>query len=210
MAELWLKEFFPYREDNLIDEKNRSLRHMFHRAKLYSWLLARQKDPQSLQGRNLAGMRLTMGLNGYRELGNTLVYALGNAMPEDSLYATCAALDKMREWPPGSGYEESTILRTSVYDIKLQLGFVNRPGEQGNVEKGMVCVFTDLAQAREAQELFRSSHMDFPWWLLHLRSCFLRRCNAPVFWWICRPLVLRFPNRNTPKLTKYESWMPLS
>ena len=42
-------------------------------------------------------MRLTMGLNGYRELGNTLVYALGNAMPEDSLYATCAALDKMRE-----------------------------------------------------------------------------------------------------------------
>lgn len=161
MAELWLKEFFPYREGNLIDGKNRSLRHMFHRAKLYSWLLAGQKDPQSLQGRNLAGMRLTMGLNGYRELGNTLVYALGNAMPEDSLYATCAALDKMREWLPGSGYEESAVLSTSVYDIKLQLGFVNRPGEQGDVEKGMVCVFTDLAQAREAQELFRSSHMDF-------------------------------------------------
>ena len=97
MAELWLKEFFPYREDNLIDGKNRSLRHMFHRAKLYSWLLAGQKDPQSLPGRSLAEMRLTMGLNGYRELGNTLVYALGNAMPEDSLYATCAALDKMRE-----------------------------------------------------------------------------------------------------------------
>ena len=97
MAELWLKEFFPYREDNLIDGKNRSLRHMFHRAKLYSWLLAGQKDPQSLQGRSLAEMRLTMGLNGYRELGNTLVYALGNAMPEDRLYATCAALDKMRE-----------------------------------------------------------------------------------------------------------------
>ena len=161
MAELWLKEFFPYREENLIDGKNRSLRHMFHRAKLYSWLLAGQKDPQSLQGRSLAEMRLTMGLNGYRELGNTLVYALGNAMPEDRLYATCAALDKMREWLPGSGYEESTILSTSVYDIKLQLGFANRPGEQGNVEKGMVCVFTDLAQAREAQELFRSSHMDF-------------------------------------------------
>ena len=97
MAELWLKEFFPYREDNLIDGKNRSLRHMFHRAKLYSWLLAGQKDPQSLPCRSLAEMRLTMGLNGYRELGNTLVYALGNAMLEDSLYATCAALDKMRE-----------------------------------------------------------------------------------------------------------------
>lgn len=159
-ADLWLKDFFPYREDNLIDGKNRNLRHMFHRAKLYSWLLTGQKDQQSLPGRNLAEMRLTMGLNGYRELGNTLVYALGNAMPEDRLYATPAALDKMREWLPGSGYEESAILSTPVYNMKLQLGFVNRPGEQGNVEKGMVCVFTDLAQAREAQDLFRSSHMD--------------------------------------------------
>lgn len=135
MCELWLREFFPYREENLIDEKNRCLRNLFHRAKLYSWLLAKQKDRQSPQGRGFAEMMLTMQLNGYREFGNTLVYALGNPVPEEKLCATQAALDKMREWLPGSGYEESTIVDTPAYEVELQLGFVNRPGEQGNMEK---------------------------------------------------------------------------
>lgn len=159
-CELWLKDFFPYREDNLIDEKNRSLRHMFHRAKLYSWMLARQKDQNSSHGRSFAAMMMTMRLNGYQELGNTLVYALGNPMPEDRLYATQAALDKVNKWLPGSGYEESTIVETPSYNVKLQFCFVNRPGQQGDIEKGMVCVFTDFAQAKAGQAMFRGTNMD--------------------------------------------------
>lgn len=160
-CELWLKDFFPYREKELIDEKNCSLRYMFHRAKLYSWLRSCQKDPNSNDSMAIAEMMLTMQLNGYRELGNALIYALGNAMPEDRVYGTAAAREKLGQWLPDSGCEACVDLDGPAYQEKLQLGFVNRPGEQGDIEKGSVCIFTDLAQAKAARELFLQSNMDF-------------------------------------------------
>ena len=159
-CELWLRDFFTYRAADIIDEKNRELRHMFLRAKQYQWQRGSLADLESPTARNLAQIMLTMKFNGFRCLGNGLVYALADPTEEDRVYATEAALKLLEKWLPGSGYEQVTDLHAPSCQKNLHLCYVNKPGEQGKMETGMVCVFTDLPQAKAGQALFRHSGMD--------------------------------------------------
>ena len=161
MWEVPLKEVLDCREEHLIDERNRPLRCHLLRAKQAAWTLGKQPDKQSLKSRKIAETMLTARLNGYRALGNSLLYALVSDMPQDGLCATRAALDQLAAWAPGSGFEDDPALQAPVITVPLRLGFVNHPGEEGDAGKGCLCVYTDLAQARKGQGIFREHGMDF-------------------------------------------------
>ncbi|MGN0746925.1 MAG: hypothetical protein ACI4ML_09655 [Aristaeellaceae bacterium] len=156
-----LAEVLDCREEHLIDERNRPLRYQLLRAKQAAWTLGKQLDQKNLQSRKIAETMLTARLNGYRALGNSLLYALVSDMPTDGLCATRAALDQLAAWAPGSGFEADPALQAPVISVPLCLGFVNHPGEEGDAGKGCLCVYTDLAQARKGQALFREHGMDF-------------------------------------------------
>ena len=156
-----LAEVLDCREEHLIDERNRPLRCHLLRAKQAAWTLGKQLDKQNLQSRKIAETMLTARLNGYRALGNSLLYALVGDMSQDDLCATRAALDQLAAWAPGSGFEDDPALQAPVISMPLCLGFVNHPGEEGDAGKGCLCVYTDLAQARKGQGLFREHGMDF-------------------------------------------------
>ena len=161
MREVPLKEVLDCREEHLIDEKNRPLRYQLLRAKQAAWTLGKQLDQKNLQSRKIAETMLTARLNGYRALGNSLLYALVSDMPQDDLCATRAALAQLAAWTPGSGFEDDPALQAPVISVPLRLGFVNHPGEEGDAGKGCLCVYTDLAQARKGQGIFREHGMDF-------------------------------------------------
>ena len=156
-----LAEVLDCREEHLIDERNRPLRCHLLRAKQAAWTLGKQLDKQNLQSRKIAETMLTARLNGYRTLGNSLLYTLVSDMPQDDLCATRAALDQLAAWAPGSGFEADAALQAPVISVPLRLGFVNHPGEEGDAGKGCLCVYTDLAQARKGQGIFREHGMDF-------------------------------------------------
>ncbi|MGN0764381.1 MAG: hypothetical protein ACI4MK_13370 [Aristaeellaceae bacterium] len=159
--EVPLAEVLDCREEHLIDERNRPLRNHLLRAKQAAWTLGKQLDQKNLQSRMIAEVMLTARLNGYRALGNSLLYALVSDMPTDGLCATRAALDQLAAWAPGSGFEDDPALQAPVISVPLRLGFVNHPGEEGDAGKGCLCVYTDLAQARKGQGIFREHGMDF-------------------------------------------------
>ena len=161
VREVPLAEVLDCREEHLIDEKNRSLRYQLLRAKQAAWTLSKQLDKQNLQSRKIAETMLTARLNGYRALGNSLLYALVSDMSQDDLCATRAALDQLAAWAPGSGFEDDPALQAPVISVPLRLGFVNHSGEEGDASKGCLCVYTDLAQARKGQSIFREHGMDF-------------------------------------------------
>lgn len=161
MREIPLRDVLDSREAHLIDEKNRPLRYHLLRAKQSAWSLSRQPDKKSLHARKIAETMLTARLNGYRALGNSLLYVLVSGMPQDDLCATQAALDQLAAWAPGSGYEEDAALQAPVITVPLRLGFANHPGSVGDAGKGCLCVYTDLAQARKGQSIFRESGMNF-------------------------------------------------
>ena len=156
-----LAEVLDCREEHLIDERNRPLRCHLLRAKQAAWTLGKQLDKQNLQSRKIAETMLTARLNGYRALGNSLLYVLVSDMPQDDLCATRAALDQLAAWAPGSGFEDDPALQAPVISVPLRLGFVNHPGEEGDAGKGCLCVYTDLAPARKGQSIFREHGMDF-------------------------------------------------
>ena len=156
-----LAEVLDCREEHLIDERNRPLRCHLLRAKQAAWTLGKQLDKQNLQSRKIAETMLTARLNGYRALGNSLLYVLVSDMPQDDLCATRAALDQLAAWAPGSGFEDDPALQAPVIGVPLRLGFVNHPGEEGDAGKGCLCVYTDLAPARKGQSIFREHGMDF-------------------------------------------------
>ena len=156
-----LAEVLDCREEHLIDERNRPLRCHLLRAKQAAWTLGKQLDKQNLQSRKIAETMLTARLNGYRALGNSLLYVLVSDMPQDDLCATRAALDQLAAWAPGSGFEDDPALQAPVITVPLRLGFVNHSGEEGDAGKGCLCVYTDLAQARKGQSIFREHGMDF-------------------------------------------------
>ena len=156
-----LAEVLDCREEHLIDERNRPLRCHLLRAKQAAWTLSKQLDKQNLQSRKIAETMLTARLNGYRALGNSLLYALVSDMSQDDLCATRAALDQLAAWAPGSGFEDDPALQAPVIGVPLRLGFVNHPGEEGDAGKGCLCVYTDLAPARKGQSIFREHGMDF-------------------------------------------------
>ena len=156
-----LGEVLDCREEHLIDERNRPLRYQLLRAKQSAWTLSKQPDKKSLNARKIAETMLTARLNGYRALGNSLLYTLVSDMPLDDLCATRAALDQLAAWAPGSGFENDPALQAPVITVPLRLGFVNHPGEVGDASKGCLCVYTDLAQARKGQAIFREHGMDF-------------------------------------------------
>ena len=156
-----LAEVLDCREEHLIDERNRPLRCHLLRAKQAAWTLGKQLDKQNLQSRKIAETMLTARLNGYRALGNSLLYVLVSDMPQDDLCATRAALDQLAAWAPGSGFEDDPALQAPVISVPLRLGFVNHSGEEGDAGKGCLCVYTDLAQARKGQSIFREHGMDF-------------------------------------------------
>lgn len=161
MREVPLHEVLDCREEHLIDEKNRPLRYHLLRAKQSAWTLSKQSDKQSGLARKIAETMLTARMNGYRTLGNSLLYTLVSDMPQDDLCATRAALDQLAAWAPGSGFEDDPALQAPVINVPLRLGFVNHPGDVGNASKGCLCVYTDLAQARKGQGIFREHGMDF-------------------------------------------------
>ena len=161
MREVPLMEVLDCREEHLIDEKNRPLRYHLLQAKQSAWALSKQPDKQSLQARKIAETMLTARLNGYRALGNSLLYVLVSDMPQDDLCATRAALDQLAAWAPGSGFEADAALQATVINVPLRLGFVNHLGNLGDAGKGCLCVYTDLAQARKGQGIFREHGMDF-------------------------------------------------
>ena len=161
MREVPLKEVLDCREEHLIDEKNRPLRYQLLRAKQAAWTLGKQLDQKNLQSRKIAETMLTARLNGYRALGNSLLYVLVSDMPQDGLCATRAALDQLAAWAPGSGFEDDPALQAPVISVPLRLAFVNHPGDVGDASKGCLCVYTDLAQARKGQGIFREQGMDF-------------------------------------------------
>ena len=161
VREVPLKEVLDCREEHLIDERNRPLRYQLLRAKQSAWTLSKQPDKQNLKSRKIAETMLTARLNGYRALGNSLLYALVSDMPQDGLCATRAALDQLAAWAPGSGFEDDPALQAPVITVPLRLGFVNHSGEEGDAGKGCLCVYTDLAQARKGQSIFREHGMDF-------------------------------------------------
>ena len=161
VREVPLKEVLDCREEHLIDEKNRPLRYQLLRAKQAAWTLGKQLDQKNLQSRKIAETMLTARLNGYRALGNSLLYVLVSDMPQDDLCATRAALDQLAAWAPGSGFEDDPALQAPVIGVPLRLGFVNHPGEEGDAGKGCLCVYTDLAPARKGQSIFREHGMDF-------------------------------------------------
>lgn len=153
MCELWLKNFVVYQAEDPLEGKNCSLRHMLYRAKLYAYL--REKQPEGSDYIHaLTEMGLTMTLNAYRELYQGVVYALGTKQEDDRVYATEKAQEVMKAWDGGSCID-NTIEKT----VPLHLFYVNRPGETGQMEKGSVCVFTDLKHARAAQEMFAKANM---------------------------------------------------
>lgn len=153
MCELWLKHFVTYQAEELLEGKNCSLRHMLYRAKLYAYL--RTKQPEGSDYIHaLQEMGLTMTLNAYRELYQGVVYALGTKQEDDRVYATEKAQEVMKKWDGGSCID-NTIEKT----VPLHLFYVNRPGETGQMDKGSVCVFTDLKHARAAQEMFAKANM---------------------------------------------------
>ena len=156
-----LAEVLDCREEHLIDERNRPLRCHLLRAKQAAWTLGKQLDKQNLQSRKIAETMLTARLNGYRALGNSLLYALVSDMSQDDLCATRAALDQLAAWAPGSGFEDDPALQAPVISVPLRLGFVNHSGEEGDASKGCLCVYTDLAPARKGQSIFREHGMDF-------------------------------------------------
>lgn len=161
VREVPLAEVLDCREEHLIDERNRPLRCHLLRAKQAAWTLGKQPDKQNLQSRKIAETMLTARLNGYRALGNSLLYALVSDMPQDGLCATRAALDQLAAWAPGSSFEDDPALQAPVISVPLRLGFVNHSGEEGDAGKGCLCVYTDLAQARKGQSIFREHGMDF-------------------------------------------------
>ena len=161
MREIPLRDVLDSREAHLIDEKNRPLRYQLLRAKQSAWSLSRQPDKKSLHARKIAETMLTARLNGYRALGNSLLYVLVSGMPLEDLCATRAALDQLAAWAPGSGYEEDAALQAPVITVPLRLGFANHPGSVGDAGKGCLCVYTDLAQARKGQSIFRENGMNF-------------------------------------------------
>lgn len=153
MCELWLKNFVVYQAKDPLEGKNCSLRHMLYRAKLYAYL--REKQPEGSDYIHaLTEMGLTMTLNAYRELYQGVVYALGTKQEDDRVYATEKVQEVMKAWDGGSCID-NTIEKT----VPLHLFYVNRPGETGQMEKGSVCVFTDLKHARAAQEMFAKANM---------------------------------------------------
>ena len=152
MCELWLKHFVTYQAEDLLEGKNCSLRHMLYRAKLYAYL--RTKQPEGSDYIHaLTEMGLTMTLNAYRELYQGVVYALGTKQQDERVYATAKAQEVMKAW--GGSCVDDTLEKT----VPLHLFYVNRPGETGQMEKGSVCVFTDLKHARAAQEMFAKANM---------------------------------------------------
>ncbi|MGN0970974.1 MAG: hypothetical protein ACI4OY_03390 [Aristaeellaceae bacterium] len=161
VREVPLAEVLDCREEHLIDERNRPLRNHLLRAKQAAWTLGKQPDKKNLDARMIAEVMLTARLNGYRALGNSLLYALVSDMPTDGLCATRAALDQLAAWAPGSGFEDDPALQAPVISVPLRLAFVNHPGEEGDAGKGCLCVYTDLAQARKGQGIFREHGTDF-------------------------------------------------
>lgn len=152
MCELWLKNFVTYQAEDLLEGKNCSLRHMLYRAKLYAYL--REKQPEGSDYIHaLTEMGLTMTINAYRELYQGVVYALSTKQQDERVYATAKAQEVMKTW--GGSCVDDTIEKT----VPLHLFYVNRPGETGQMEKGSVCVFTDLKHARAAQEMFAKANM---------------------------------------------------
>ncbi|MGN1020851.1 MAG: hypothetical protein ACI4O7_10860 [Aristaeellaceae bacterium] len=161
MQEIPLAQVLECREEHLVDDRNRFLRCQLLLAKESAWTLSKQQDKKNLHARKIAEAMLTARLNGYRALGNALLYALVGDMPADDLCATRAALDQLAAWAPGSGFEDDPALQAPVISVPLTLGFVNHPGEEGDAGKGCLCVYTDLAQARKGQGIFREHGMDF-------------------------------------------------
>ena len=153
MCELWLKNFVVYQAEELLEGKNCSLRHMLYRAKLYAYLRTKQPEGSDYM-HALAEMGLTMTFNAYRELYQGVVYVLGTKQDDERVYATEKAQEVMKNWDGGS-----CIDNTIEKAVPLPLFYVNRPGETGQMEKGSVCVFTDLKHAREAQEMFARANM---------------------------------------------------
>ena len=151
MCELWLKNFVSYQAEDLLEGKNCSLRHMLYRAKLYAYLRTKQPEGSDYM-HALTEMGLTMTLNAYRELYQGVVYALGDKQDDERVYATEKALEVMKSWGGDIG---DPIEKTTTQ----HLFYVNRPGETGQMDKGSVCVFTDLKHARAAQEMFAKASM---------------------------------------------------
>lgn len=159
-CDVWLKDIVTYREDVLVDEKNRNLRHCFNRSKLHNWIANEIQDQAgNPHVKGLRQMALTMKLSGLRELGNTLLYALASYTGENQVYVTPGAQEKIGQWLPGSGYEKTAIGRLALYPGELNLAYVNAPGEQGSIAKGRVCVFTDLTDANMGLNFFRHGGM---------------------------------------------------
>jgi len=159
VCELKLSDFFPYRAEHFPDEKNRELRHLLGRARLYAQT-ARRQEKDSPVYRSLHEIRLTLQLNAYRLLGQGAVYVLGCAMPQDAVYTTCTAQETLRRWKENLSDGRIFSDNYTVFTEKLNMHYVNRPGETGIPEKGMLCAFTDLVQARGVQKLFRQSGLD--------------------------------------------------
>jgi len=158
-CELNLSDFFLYRAEHLPDEKNRTLRHLLEGARLHEHI-ARSLSRESPAFVPIQEARLTMQHNALRLLGQGIFYVLGCAMPEDTIYATRAALEKLGQWKKEFPEELPFAEEYTVFTEKLNMHYVIRPGEANNPQNGALCLFTELAQARAAQQRFRESGMD--------------------------------------------------
>ena len=119
---------------------------------------------------SLAEMELTMRYNAYREMYRGILYALvSEADNESDLdHYTVAAHERAKarlkdKKLSDAGYTAVSLIHKphqggTLYTSPLRLFYVNKPGQVGNIDNGMVCAFTSYEAAEHGKALFQSYH----------------------------------------------------
>ena len=154
VCECMVSDYVKYRAADPITYRGHVMRNLLSRSKQYEWQLGGRNLNEWPYGVHLMETMLTTRLNGYRELANTVVYALGPKFG-GRVCATAAALERLEQWTDWP----ANLPKPDLYTGSKSLYYVNRPGQTG-AEAGAVCAFTDLALAVAAWQDFRRSGME--------------------------------------------------
>ncbi len=171
MREYKLDDLFSFREPNLPEEINRTVRYYLIRSKEYAYYRAclPEEERSAKQGISLAEMELTTLYNAYREMYRGVLYALtARASGDDLDRYTLAALDRaktlLKEKPIAeAGYTAVSLIHKPhqggmLCTAPLSLCYLNSPGQVGNAAEGLICAFTSYEAAEYGKAQFESCH----------------------------------------------------
>ena len=166
--DLRITDFLSYRSTGIVDDCGRGMRSMFIRQISYASRIAKL-DPE-VKGKEmqvgLTQAMLTMRLNGYRELGNGLLYIYSGEAVDGTIFYTANAMNRAKriiEMSKNKAGNKALLCkgaeRTEIHTGSFTPGTANVKNGKGE-EVQMLCTFTDYEMAESLRKRAKSEGLN--------------------------------------------------